>query len=80
MNDCCSGYDHSIGMDDEGRVHSWGLNGNGQLGLDHATDQATTPEEVRGFGGRRIGWILARGSQSMAISSDEEHVMFKWGL
>src|SRR5262249_21557525 len=59
----------------------WGLNTVGQLGLDDGTRQATTPREVRGFGeGMRIGWILARGFRSIAIASDEDHVMFKWGL
>jgi len=73
-----SGDHHSIGVDNEGRVHSWGSSGVGQLGLDDGTQQATTPQEVRGFGGMRIGWILAGGCQSIAITSDEDHVMFKW--
>jgi len=74
-----SGAFHSIGIDNEGRVHSWGLNDSGQLGLDDGAQQATTPQEVRGFGGMRIGLILARWNQSIGITSDEDHVMFNWG-
>ncbi|MCL2444883.1 IPT/TIG domain-containing protein [Candidatus Saccharibacteria bacterium] len=74
-----AGSSHSIALDDEGRIFTWGLNSSGQLG-DGTTTGSSTPIAVDMSGvldGKNITQITAGGSFSLAL--DDEGTVFAWG-
>ena len=76
------GVTHSMALDSEGKVYSWGENTNGLLGTGDATP-ATLPVAVRTAGtpmaGKKIVQISAGGSHSMALDSEGNIYAWGWG-
>jgi len=75
-----AGASHSLALSSDGKVVSWGLNTNGQLG-DGTNTQSTEPVDVNVMGvlaGRTVVAIAAGSSHSLALCSDGTVV--SWGL
>jgi len=76
------GVTHSMALDSEGKVYSWGENVNGLLGTGDSIP-ATLPVEVRTSGtpmaGKKIVQISAGGSHSMALDSEGNIYAWGWG-
>uniref|UniRef100_A0A914VPX8 HECT domain-containing protein n=1 Tax=Plectus sambesii TaxID=2011161 RepID=A0A914VPX8_9BILA len=75
------GATHSIALTENGRVHTWGLNGNGQLGTglrpqssEHFVD---TPSSVESLVGVPIIQVAAGGRHSVVLSVSG--AVFSWG-
>ena len=74
-----AGESHSLGISYEGKVYSWGYNGNGQLG-DGTDIQRNIPVEVDTSGvldGKTIVQVSAGISYSLAL--DEDGKVYAWG-
>jgi len=73
------GIYHSLALDSDGKVYSWGLNDKGQLG-DDSTTQRNAPVAVNVAGvlsGKTIEAITALENSSLVIDSDG--VAYSWG-
>jgi alpha-tubulin suppressor-like RCC1 family protein len=72
------GLAHSLALDENGNVYSWGYNSSGQLG-DGSTSQKTTPVLVNTstFAGNKIIQISASSFHSLAL--DENGNVYAWG-
>ena len=74
------GFQHTVVLDSTGAVHTWGLNGNGQLG-NNTTMNSLVPINVGGFGslsGKTIVAIACGGNYTMAI--DSTGAVHAWGV
>jgi alpha-tubulin suppressor-like RCC1 family protein len=73
-----AGGNHSLALDNSGKVWTWGLNGNGQLGngTTNTTTTNQTPLTVSGLSG--VKSIAAGGSHSVAIFNNTSTVT-SWG-
>jgi alpha-tubulin suppressor-like RCC1 family protein len=69
-----SGYRHTLALDENGDVWSWGRNSSGQLSLGHNNDQPTPTKVILPS---PIIQISAGGEFSAALS--KEGVLFLWG-
>jgi RHS repeat-associated protein len=69
------GTSHSIGLQSDGTVWTWGLNSNGQLG-NNSTTQSLVPVQVSGLS--NVTAIAAGSAHSMALKSDG--TVWTWGL
>ena len=67
---------HSLAMDSEGRVYSWGQNNHGQLGLGDKEDRLS-PEEIEFFSDKSIIQISLGKFHSLAL--DNEGQVYSWG-
>lgn len=71
---------HSLALDKEGKVYSWGGGGlsynKGQLGLGHTRD-IETPTLVESLCGEKIVQISAGGFHSLALT--EQGLVYSWG-
>lgn len=75
-----AGGGHSLGLCSDGTVVSWGLNSNGQLGI-NSTSQSTVPVSVTVSGvpsTRTVVAVSAGANHSLALGSDGKVVA--WGL
>ena len=81
-----TGYSHTIALDSEGRVWTWGQNSNGELGFDYdignSSSRVNTPTCISentssSLYGIKIKQISAGLYHSMAI--DEEGKVWTWG-
>ena len=75
-----SGYGHTLALTSDGKLFSWGLNENGQLG-DGTTINRSTPVAVNMSGtlaGKTVTAIAAGLFQSLALTSDGR--VFAWGV
>ena len=43
---CCSGFNHTVTVSDNGKVYSFGLNRSGQLGLSKQADNISVPRHI----------------------------------
>mmetsp|Transcript_21218 Transcript_21218/g.63879 ORF Transcript_21218/g.63879 Transcript_21218/m.63879 type:complete len:457 (+) Transcript_21218:327-1697(+) len=71
-----SGWRHSLALDTQGRVLSWGWGAYGQLGHDCRDDEAA-PRLVESLVGRTIANIA--GGWRHTLASDEEGKLYSWG-
>ena len=67
---------HSIAMDSEGQLYSWGDNTHGQLGLGDTQDRQSS-EEIKFFADKKIIQISLGKSHSLAL--DHEGQVYSWG-
>jgi len=70
---------HSLAIDSDGKVYTWGLNGNGQLGNNSTTD-SSVPVQVNTSGvlaGKTITTIAAGFTHSLALDSNGK--VYAWG-
>lgn len=65
-----SSVDHSMALNSDGKIYSWGLSGNGQLGHSLSEDICPVPKFVTGL--PSINKIYAASEHSMAIDSMKE--------
>jgi alpha-tubulin suppressor-like RCC1 family protein len=81
------GYDqndahHTIALDEDGYVWTWGYNGQGQLGLGHSNSSQGASRIPRSyFGGRRVVDIMAgngNGGNCYVRTSDD--FLYAWGV
>ena len=73
-----AGGSHSLALDSNGTVWSWGNNGNGQLGNGSFTPAATdVPGQIAALSGKQIVAIAAGASHSIALGSDG--TVWTWG-
>ena len=75
-----AGIFHTVALDEEGKVYTWGHNGNGQLG-DGTTEESNVPicisNKENELKGKKIISISAGGVHTVAI--DEEGKVYTWG-
>ena len=71
-----SGY--AVGLTSEGRVFSWGINSQGQLGRDVLITTNTAPGEVILAGAGAVKKVVAGANMTLAI--DENGSLFGWGV
>lgn len=71
--DC--GEDHTLVLDTEGNIWSFGLNLNGQLGLGH-NKSVNKPEKIPKFCQNKIKHVISEGDISFAISENGESFMW----
>jgi len=73
---------HTMALDEDGFVWTWGYNGQGQLGLGHTNSSASATRIPRTyFGGRRVIDIMAasnNGGGCYVRTSDD--VLYAWGV
>ena len=78
--DISAGYGHTVAIDEEGKVYTWGDNGDGQLG-DGTTNDSPLPicisNKENELKGKKIISISAGGYHTVAI--DEEGKVYTWG-
>ena len=76
-----AGFQHSLALDDQGRLWAWGRNGSGQLG-DGTTTQRLIPAAVAFFNydleGARVVSVAAGFSHSLAL--DDQGRLWAWGM
>ncbi len=70
-----AGYNHSIGLKDDGTVWTWGRNGFGELGNGTQTN-ASTPGIVSGVSG--VTATAAGGYHTLALTTDG--IVWAWGF
>jgi len=68
----------SLALTADGDLYSWGLNGNGQLGLDHTTNPTATPTLVQTLKGKKIIQVSAGEGHCLALSNTGE--VYSWGV
>ena len=75
-----AGGHHSLSLDDAGHVWSWGLNDEGQLGIE-STNNESTPVQVKDSSGysilENIIYIAAGAKHSLAVTEDGN--VWAWG-
>jgi alpha-tubulin suppressor-like RCC1 family protein len=79
ITDIHTGYYHSVVLDSDGKVYSWGRNDLGQLG-DNSTAARTSPVAVNVAGvlsGKTVTSIYAGGENTACI--DSNNVGYIWG-
>ena len=74
-----AGVAHTVALDKDGNVFTWGNGGKGRLGHNDEQNQLE-PVEVNPacFGGRKITFISANGLHNAAVTA--EGLLFTWGL
>lgn len=74
--DVAAGSNHSLALDDLGRVWAWGYNTNGELG-DGTTTARSTPGQVHFPSGTVIVQVVSGDSHSLAL--DATGKLWAWG-
>ena len=73
-----AGGDHSLAVSDDGALHAWGKNDQGQLGNGMVGTIASEPIAVTAFpSGTRVVAVAAGASHSLALT--DEGVVYAWG-
>ena len=78
--DILAGYGHTVAIDEEGKVYTWGFNEFGQLGYvteDNSTEPICISDKDNELKGKKIISISAGGAHTVAI--DEEGKAYTWG-
>ena len=72
-----AGYDHSLALDKDGNVYTWGDNGSGELGIGSHGGERTAPVKVPGLPATKIVQIVGGDDFSIALSEDGK--VYGWG-
>lgn len=75
-----AGFGHNLALTSEGKVYSWGMGGNGQLGNGTNEVNSYVPVAVTADGalaGKTVTAIAAGTSHSVALTADGQ--VFSWG-
>lgn len=75
LTDVACGLDHTLVLTENGDVHAWGFNQEGQCGDDSATD-LDIPTPVKGLT-KKVTRVFAGLDYSMAVTEDGD--FFTWG-
>jgi len=78
ITNACAGGDHSMLLDDKGRVYSFGANTDGQLGLGHEKDQSS-PKLILHISDIKIEKISCGGDHNLVLSDSGEAYSWGWG-
>src|SRR5690606_9354298 len=70
------GDSHSLALDDQGVIWSWGENYYGQLG-DGTTNTRTLPKPLSVFNDHKI--VAIAGADDYSIALDEDGSVWSWG-
>lgn len=73
------GNSHTLAIDADGEVWSWGLNTKGQLGLGH-NNPTVRPQKVNFSKGVKIIEVAAGGAHSVAIDRDGKVYTWGWNI
>jgi alpha-tubulin suppressor-like RCC1 family protein len=71
------GYEHTMALDSDGKVYTWGYNVYGQLGHNGTTTQTTPGQVTTTIGDKTIVAIACGSSHTMALDSDGK--VYTWG-
>ncbi len=74
IKDVAVGYYHAIAVDDNGKVYTWGLNNNGQLGNGNTTN-AKEPIEIQGLS----NIVKVDAYKYITTAIDENGNLYAWG-
>ncbi|NDI35183.1 S-layer homology domain-containing protein [Chengkuizengella sediminis] len=78
MTQISLGDNHTVALDSEGKVYTWGNNEFGQLGLgDGVGEEINRPQKVENLSGKTIIQVSAGASHTVAL--DSEGTVFTWG-
>lgn len=69
-----NGYDHSLAIDEEGNIWSWGCNKNGQLGNGTTTDSYNPKQITTG-----TKFIKIEAGECISFAIDENRDLWGWG-
>lgn len=69
-------FNHSLALDFEGRVYSWGQNDSGQLG--HTQENLITPTQIKGILAEK-NIVSIDSGYSHTIALDSEGKVYSWG-
>ncbi|OZG50417.1 InlB B-repeat-containing protein [Bombiscardovia coagulans] len=72
-----AGKNHSLALDSDGKIWSWGYNANKQLGIGDDTSSQPRPMQVKTPEGRKYKDISAGGFHSLAVDTDAN--AWGWG-
>ena len=78
--DISAGYRHTVAIDEEGKVYTWGANYSGQLGdgtLDYSAEPICISNKENELKGKKIINISAGEDHTVAL--DEEGKVCTWG-
>jgi len=70
------GRRHTLAVDDQGGVWSWGQNSAGQCGLVHLNNPIPEPEPVNFVQGRRANRVACGAQHSLVVTSGGEVFVF----
>ena len=68
------GYNHSLALDNNGKVWAWGYNVNGQLGLGHNTN-VNIPTKLPS----NKNWLIVDGGGLHTVGIDTDGYLWAWG-
>ncbi|KAL0250807.1 hypothetical protein GEMRC1_000021 [Eukaryota sp. GEM-RC1] len=68
------GYHHSLGINEEGNLFSWGVNAHGQLGLDH-TSNVLVPTKVDSL----TNVVQASAGVDFSLARTSDGFVYSWG-
>ncbi|MCQ2820475.1 MAG: hypothetical protein MJ252_24695 [archaeon] len=71
------GEDHSLILDNQGKVWAFGLNLNGQLGLGH-NNIVEKPTKIDALSKEKIAFVKSEGNINFAINAQGELFMWPW--
>ena len=74
--DIVSGFEHCIGLTENGQCYGWGLNKYGQVGIGNC-EKTTTPTLINSIADLKVVQICCGAYHSMALTDDGD--LFAWG-
>lgn len=73
-----AGEHHSLAINEDGEVYSFGRGDSGQLGVEDGTEQEATPRRVASLEGVRVRTIRSGSHQNVAATHTGD--MYSWGF
>ena len=79
MTQICCGQYHTLSIDEEGHVWSWGYNANGELGQGHKNNNKALPKPIPYFIENNISTVQISCGAFHSLSIDSNHHVYSWG-